>query len=382
MTSQNVADCVAAQGDAYAGYGPAFVAQKIDGKFLMSVENDDIEPTLTKVGVTNPHHVAALRTLLLSVRSVALIEATLPPTAEGEEGIEQLEVLMRTANTLFQQEKLEDARALYEKALEGFERLVGPEHPSTVSVVNNLGTLLYTQQKLGDAQQMYERALVGRERVLGPQHVRTLNTCQHLGTLALLQDKKVPALNYFTRCLEGYQIIHGAEHRDTMTSRKHAEALAKDVFGAGNQYRMQNNTREAEVCFNMARKAHTLTEPPSDPKGVVRALRALAVIYEQQGRYDEALQVLTEVLDRLTAAHGADTEQCLGALTALGELHRNQGLVEEARGYYTRAAVGWERLRGPDHADTRNARKELSKLGPSAAATAAEAAPQLEVAAP
>jgi tetratricopeptide (TPR) repeat protein len=169
MTSQNVADCVAAQGDAYAGYGPAFVAQKIDGKFLMSVENDDIEPTLTKVGVTNPHHVAALRTLLLSVRSVALIEATLPPTAEGEEGIEQLEVLMRTANTLFQQEKLEDARALYEKALEGFERLVGPEHPSTVSVVNNLGTLLYTQQKLGDAQQMYERALVGRDRVLGPQ---------------------------------------------------------------------------------------------------------------------------------------------------------------------------------------------------------------------
>jgi len=101
-----------------------------------------------------------------------------------------------------------------------------------------------------------------------------------------------------------------------------------------------------------------------------------------QGRYDEALQVLTEVLDRLTAAHGADTEQCLGALTALGELHRNQGLVEEARGYYTRAAVGWEKLRGPDHADTRNARKELSKLGLSAAATAAEAAPQLEVAAP
>jgi tetratricopeptide (TPR) repeat protein len=216
MTSQNVADCVAAQGDAYAGYGPAFVAQKIDGKFLMSVENDDIEPTLTKVGVTNPHHVAALRTLLLSVRSVALIEATLPPTAEGEEGIEQLEVLMRTANTLFQQEKLEDARALYEKALEGFERLVGPEHPSTVSVVNNLGTLLYTQQKLGDAQQMYERALVGRERVLGPQvraydtcggvlgmclahlsswclqHVRTLNTCQHLGTLALLQVPQPP----------------------------------------------------------------------------------------------------------------------------------------------------------------------------------------------
>ena len=164
------------------------------------------------------------------------------------------------------------------------------------------------------------------------------------------------------------------------------------------------------MCFNMARQAHTLTEPPSDPKGLVRALRALAVIYEQQvclpscfflqyratyltvcrgvvacwcsqGRHDEALQVLTEVLDRLTAAHGADSEPCLGALTALGELHRNQGLVEEARGYYTRAAVGWERLRGPDHADTRNARKELSKLGPSGA-PATEAAPQLEVAAP
>lgn len=48
---------------------------------------------------------------------------------------------------------------------------------------------------------------------------------------------------------------------------------------------MQNNMREAEMCFDMARKAHTLTEPPSDPKGVVRALRALAVIYEQQVRH-------------------------------------------------------------------------------------------------
>ena len=150
MTSQNVADCVAAQGDAYAGYGSAFVTQKIDGKFVMTVASDEIEATLTRVGVTNPHHVAALKTLLMSVRSVALFEQSLPSTAEGEEGIDQLEVMMRTANVLFQQEKLEDARALYERALEGFERLVGPDHPSTISVVNNLGTLLYTQVRTAE----------------------------------------------------------------------------------------------------------------------------------------------------------------------------------------------------------------------------------------
>ena len=39
--------------------------------------------------------------------------------------------------------------------------------------------------------------------------------------------------------------------------------------------------KEAEMCFDLAHKAHLLSDDP-EAKGVVRALRALAVIYEQQ----------------------------------------------------------------------------------------------------
>jgi hypothetical protein len=52
---------------------------------------------------------------------------------------------------------------MYERALKGYEAALGPEHPTTLSIVNNLGILYQNQGKLGEAEQMYKRALKGYE---------------------------------------------------------------------------------------------------------------------------------------------------------------------------------------------------------------------------
>lgn len=40
----------------------------------------------------------------------------------------------------------------------------------TLNTVNNLGILYFHQGRLKDAEEMYQRALVGCEKALGPDH--------------------------------------------------------------------------------------------------------------------------------------------------------------------------------------------------------------------
>lgn len=55
-----------------------------------------------------------------------------------------------------------EAEAMYRRALEGTEKALGPEHTSTLVIVNNLGLLYAYQNKLAEAEAMYRRALGDR----------------------------------------------------------------------------------------------------------------------------------------------------------------------------------------------------------------------------
>ena len=79
--------------------------------------------------------------------------------------------------------KLDEAEALYRRALEGMERVLGPDHSDTLTSVNNLGLLLQARGELAEAEVLCRRALEGRERVLGPDHSSTLSSVNNLGSL-------------------------------------------------------------------------------------------------------------------------------------------------------------------------------------------------------
>ncbi|KAJ5769158.1 protein kinase subdomain-containing protein [Penicillium odoratum] len=81
------------------------------------------------------------------------------------------------------QGKLKEAEEIYQRALAGYEKVLGPGHVSTLSTVGNLGNVYYDQGKLKEAEEMYQRALVGYEKTLGPDHTSTLNTVNNLRLL-------------------------------------------------------------------------------------------------------------------------------------------------------------------------------------------------------
>ena len=62
---------------------------------------------------------------------------------------------------------------MYEQALRGQERVLGPDHQDTLSTLYNLAAVHRDMGNLQEAKKMCERALRGFERVLGPDHQNT-----------------------------------------------------------------------------------------------------------------------------------------------------------------------------------------------------------------
>jgi tetratricopeptide (TPR) repeat protein len=57
----------------------------------------------------------------------------------------------------------EEAESMHRRALEGYEKVLGVEHPDTLTSVSQLGTVLERQGKYEEAESMYRRALEGYE---------------------------------------------------------------------------------------------------------------------------------------------------------------------------------------------------------------------------
>ena len=133
-----------------------------------------------------------------------------------------------------------DAEPLFRRALEGNERVLGKEHPDTLSSLNNLAELLRMKGDYAEAEPIYRRALEAKERVLGKEHPSTLSSLNNLAFLLYSKGDYAGAEPLFRRALEGCERVLGKEHPDTLSSLNNLALLLKstgDYAGAEPLYR-------------------------------------------------------------------------------------------------------------------------------------------------
>ncbi|CUS09266.1 unnamed protein product, partial [Tuber aestivum] len=63
---------------------------------------------------------------------------------------------------------------MHRRALEGCEKILGPDHPNTLTIVSNMASILQDQGKHNESETMNRRALEERQKFLGPDHPETL----------------------------------------------------------------------------------------------------------------------------------------------------------------------------------------------------------------
>ncbi|KAI9858058.1 MAG: hypothetical protein M1813_007870 [Trichoglossum hirsutum] len=249
------------------------------------------------------------------------------------------------------QGRLAEAEAMYERALAGYEKALGPDHTSTLYAVNNLGNLYSSQGRLTEAEAMYERALAGFEKALGPDHTSTLRTVGGLGDLYKSQGRLVGAEAMCERALAGYEKALGPDHTSTLNA----------VNNLGNLYSSQGRLTEAEAMYERALAGFEKALGP-DHTSTLRTVGGLGDLYSSQGRLVEAEAMYERALAGFEKALGPDHTSTLNAVNNLGNLYSSQGGFAEAEAMYERALAGYEKALGPDHTSTLNTVNNLGLL--------------------
>ncbi|CAG8395624.1 unnamed protein product [Penicillium salamii] len=229
------------------------------------------------------------------------------------------------------QSRLQEAEAMYERALEGFEKKWGREDPETLETVNNLGALYADQGRLQEAETMYERALAGFEKVCGREFTSTLSIIHNLGNLYMDQGRLQEAELMCKRALAGKEKAWGREHTSTLDT----------VNNLGTLYQRGGRLQEAEAMYKRALagkekawgREHTST---------LDTVNNLGLLYANQGRFQEAEAMFERALVGKEKTWGREHTSTLDTVNNLGLLYANQGRLQEAEAMYERALAGYD----------------------------------------
>jgi tetratricopeptide (TPR) repeat protein len=125
----------------------------------------------------------------LGEQALTLHRRTFHPSNE-----DRIDSMDKLAVVLAVQGDLDAARQLHEQVIQGqrrhlegkrywSRRRLGPEHPHTLAVMNDLALVLQAQGKLDTARELHEQTLTLRRRTLGPEHPDTLTSMTHLAAV-------------------------------------------------------------------------------------------------------------------------------------------------------------------------------------------------------
>ena len=115
-------------------------------------------------------------------------------------------------------------------AVEVIEDVLGPDHPDTLTVRNNLAGAYHSAGRFGEAIELFEQVLADRVRVLGPDHPDTLTTRNNLAGAYRSVGRFGEAIDAWEELLLDCQRVLGADHPYTLGIRNNL-AGAYDSVG-------------------------------------------------------------------------------------------------------------------------------------------------------
>ena len=83
------------------------------------------------------------------------------------------------ARRLLEQGKYDEAEVMNRRALAGYEKVLGKDHPSTLKSVYSLAYLIHRQKRYDSSAELYQRAYTGYRMILGRDHPNTLACENH-----------------------------------------------------------------------------------------------------------------------------------------------------------------------------------------------------------
>ncbi|MEW6517667.1 MAG: tetratricopeptide repeat protein [candidate division FCPU426 bacterium] len=200
--------------------------------------------------------------------------------------IEICRYLERLGDWYLEQQRLEDAKRLYDQERVIAERTVGLENPLLSSVWLKLGVLHYLRHQLPEAEKSLARAHAIHERFYGDRHMATAESAFQLGRVYFSEGRLFEAEERIDQSLE-------------ITSRAIGERnalYAKYLTAKIDLYLFRNDIKAAEQALQASLAALTEVYGPDHPRLLI-PLGQLLRLYAQSGRAAEERRIRTRVQD-------------------------------------------------------------------------------------
>ncbi|BCR98589.1 uncharacterized protein AKAW2_40272A [Aspergillus luchuensis] len=136
----------------------------------------------------------------------------------GPEHPDTLTSMANLASVYWDQERWKEAEVLEAQVLELHKQVLGPEHPDTLTSLANLASTYWDQGRWKEAEELEVQVLELRKRVLGPEHPETLTSMANLAFTWKGQGKVKKALALIKQCAELRRNLLGPNHPDTISS--------------------------------------------------------------------------------------------------------------------------------------------------------------------
>jgi len=149
------------------------------------------------------------------------------------------------------------AQSFLERALAIQEKVLGPEHSTTATSLNNLARLLHDQGDLTRARSLYERALAIDEKVLGPEHPDANRVRCNLTRLLLARSQPTEALAPAQTTLAAHDKAPGRDHPWTKDSAR----VTADALDALDGPRRRRRCGSGMVSLRIPKPPETSSNP-------------------------------------------------------------------------------------------------------------------------
>ena len=247
---------------------------------------------------------------------------------------------------------LDLAQRQHERALALRRQELGPDHPDTIGILNDLGLILHSQGKYPEAQKLFAQAWEGKRRTLGPEDPITLRSANNLSAIMAEQGLFEEALLLAEETWEIRKRVEEPNSVFTLRSAYNVAIMRRHVGQAA----------EARTLFEQTLK--TLESAPFGPdhQDTLRVMDYLGELLLEQGQAQKAEELFVKTLNVQRRVLGGISDETILTLANLADALRAQGRLDEACKFAEEADELHRRTLGADHPQTLAARTILADV--------------------
>lgn len=295
----------------------------------------------------------------------------------GDDDVETVQALARTAVMQDLSGEVAKAETLYRDALAGFTRVVGERHPLTATCLTNFASLCRVDGRFASAEELFARAIAISRETMDADDVTLAQNIENYGGLKREVGDYGAAAGLFREALAIYERVGTrgdvARALNNVALATFDRGAARDLATADSLWQRSLVLREQEygpqhvrlgpvldalgrVCSRRGehvraeaylRRSLAIREaslPPQHPS-IANVCGQFGGAMQAAGRYAEAEQYFRRALAILEAAFGPDDYRAGRAREALADLALARGDLPGAESLLLTAAASYERNR-------------------------------------